>query len=355
MKRLKILLSFDHELSLGGVRSYAKNLFIPTDKLITLANELSVPITLFTDVLCAIRFKEWDENGFFQKYRNQIFKALHDNHDVQLHLHPHWLDSDFKDGKFVPAKSFALSDFSARPYPYDILGIVKQGVDFISECCRQVYSEYVCIAYRAGGYNLAPETSTIISALYDNGIRIDSSIAKGYYFESQISTIDFCWMPARANWYIARLGPIEKEASSGLYEVPIAASPRNPINNLPFLMKRVLRKNRCYDSGGREIHEGNTSPWQKISRLFPRTVWMLGFDNYAQTVTDLLNILCFHVNNHPTDEEIICSAISHPKNMGKYNFKLMKGFVEEVRRVFEDKVEFCTYRQIYDTLALGSS
>ena len=102
MRKLKILLSFDHELSLGGVQSYSKNLFEPTDRLVRVANDLDVKITLFTDVMCAIRFEEWDADGFSRHYRQQIGRVIQDGHDVQLHLHPHWIDSEYRDGTFIP-------------------------------------------------------------------------------------------------------------------------------------------------------------------------------------------------------------------------------------------------------------
>ena len=72
MHNLKLLLSFDHELSLGGASSYDRNLFDPTDRLLDLADDLGVPVTLFTDVCCAIGFRDWDRDGFYRPYRRQI-------------------------------------------------------------------------------------------------------------------------------------------------------------------------------------------------------------------------------------------------------------------------------------------
>ena len=61
MTKIYLNLSFDHELSLGGVRTtYDKNLFTPTRDILDVADSLGVPVTLFTDVLCGMRFREWD-------------------------------------------------------------------------------------------------------------------------------------------------------------------------------------------------------------------------------------------------------------------------------------------------------
>lgn len=353
MNKLRILLSFDHELSLGGATSYAGNLFEPTDRLLRLAHELGVPITLFTDVCCAIRFRDWDRAGFFDVYCDQVRRAIAAGHDVQLHLHPHWIDSHYENGKFIPANSYGLGRFLDRPGPNDVPGIVRQGTEFLSQLCRSQCPQYECIAYRAGGFDLAPGTAEILSALYDHGIRIESTIAKGNYFKSKLWQVDHSGMPAAANWYIARTGPLDREATSGLYEIPIAARPRTPINNLPFLLGRVLYRRRAYRSGGWGIDVGQTAPWDKLRRMFPRSVWMLGFDNFTHRVKDLMRILDYHVQQHSADELIACSTLSHPKSMGRHARQLMSGFVRQVSKDYAGRAEFCTYREFYHEFLAG--
>jgi len=352
VRKLTILLSFDHELSLGGAECYRINLFSPTNKILDLANKLEVPITLFTDILCAKRFKEWEEKGFFKHYVEQISKALHNKHDVQLHIHPHWIDSDFKEGKFIPSKNYKLSDFHNRRWPNNIQGIVKQGVDFLTDICRCHDLEYKCIAYRAGGYNLSPKTELILSSLYENGIRIESSVTKGFYFKSGISEINFRDMPKKANWFISPQGPLENESEAGLFEVPIAGRPRGFVNNLPFLIKRILYGKRSFRSGGQGLHDSHSSLFEKLYRLFPNSAWMLGFDNYTESVNGLMKIITCYIDTHLEDDKIICSSISHPKSIGEYGLSLMAGFIQEMRKHYGDRVEFSTYRQIYDELEL---
>ena len=164
MRRLSLLLSFDHELSLGGTDCYHRNLFEPTEQILELASELNAPVTLFTDILSAVRFEQWDFEGYYRPYTEQLQRALAAGHDVQLHLHPHWLDSEFRDGEFIPAKTFALGDFLHRQSPLDIPGIVQLGVHRLNEICLAVTPEYACVAFRAGGLVMAPATSEILTA-----------------------------------------------------------------------------------------------------------------------------------------------------------------------------------------------
>ena len=207
---LKMALSFDHELSLGGARCYQQNLFAPTDELFRLADQLGVPLTLFTDIWAAIRFREWDRAGFFEPYRQQLARALQSGHDVQLHIHPHWVDTDYRAGRFIPSENYCLADFRDRLPPHDISGIVTQGFETLTELCQSVQTDYRCVAYRGGGYNLQPETQTILSALYRLGVRIDSTIVKGMLFHSRVNTTDYRHMPRQANWFISPDGPLEE-------------------------------------------------------------------------------------------------------------------------------------------------
>ena len=354
MNNLRLLLSFDHELSLGGARSYAQNLFDPTDRLLDLADELQVPVTLFTDVCCAIRFRDWNHEDFYRPYRRQIERAVDRGHDVQLHLHPHWIDSEFENGRFIPADAYSLGCFRDRAWPDNITGIVERGTDFLYDLCRARRGDYRCIAYRAGGFSLLPETAAILTALFGQGIRIDSSIAKEHRFACRLWDVDFHNMPDRANWYIATTGPLNREAPCGLYEIPIATRPRTPLNNVPFLVKRVLWRRRRYSSGGWSIDVGNTPLTTKLIRLLPHSAWMLGFDNHTDSIADLMKTLRYHVKRHAKDELIACSTLSHPKFMGEHSRQLMKEFITRVRSEYGSQAGFCTFREFYDEFLRSS-
>jgi hypothetical protein len=350
MRKIRLILSFDHELSLGGTVSYRRNLFDPTDALIRLADDLAVPISLFTDVLCAERYAQWDPAGFFTPYSMQIASALTRGHDVQLHIHPHWVDSTWANGTYYPSTHFALSDFENALPPNDIPGIVNRAYDFLCELCTAYVADYRCIAYRAGGHNLSPATGTILTALFDNGVRIDSSIVKGFRFRSELSTVDLTGMPKSPNWMIPLSGPLYAEADSGMFEIPVAAKPRTTLNNVPVLINRVLHRRRAHNPLGPSIHASHTPLFQKLARLFPRSAWALSFDDAAHSLDDVMGIFRAHVRAHDGTDDIICAAASHPKCMGDYELSLMRLFVGRARAEFGDALEFTTYRAVYDGL-----
>jgi hypothetical protein len=339
--KIRVVLAFDHELSLGGAPDYNANLFEPTRQLLQLADDAGVRVVLFTDVLCAMAHERWGQTTFVERYRDSLKAALADGHDLQLHLHPHWLTSQFENGAFRPSRDFALANFD------DLESVIRDGASYLRELGCEADPAYRCIAFRAGGYNMAPQTGRILRALYEEGIRIDSSIIKGFRFRSAISAIDFTGTTHRANWYVPLDGPINASSDHGMFEVPIASAPRTPVNNLPFLVRRVLHRKRKYSDGGRGIHDGVSSRSEKLKRMFPQSAWPLSFDNFADSAQDVFSVLRRHVEAHAGEEEIICATVSHPKSMGAHARNVMRGFIERARDEYGANVDFPTFAQLY--------
>jgi hypothetical protein len=347
MNKLKLFLTFDHELPLGGLNTnYEKALFDQTRRAMDLADELQVKVTLFTDILCAIRFKEWDFENFYLPYVNQLKHALSKGHDVQLHLHPHWLTSEFRDGTYIPSTDFKLADFESKEYPYNIAGIIEKGSLFLKEVLKDGFPDYNCIAYRAGGYNLSPCSDTIFTELIKNGILYDSSICKGFYFKSAISEVDFRRTPSEPNWYIGSDGNYRRCSKSGILEIPVAGKPKT-LFEIPTTLKLKKYRYRMPENHGKLIHEGKPAGFSyKIKQALAARI--LTFDNHTYSSSYLMKILAYQMRRYSRYDKFMVSVNSHPKGMGEYSFLLMKNFVEQTRIKYGENVEFYTYHQLYN-------
>lgn len=345
--KLKLFLTFDHELPLGVLKtSYESSLFEPTRKVMELADKLDVKVTLFTDILCASRFKEWDFTNFYTPYKNQLVSALKNGHDVQLHIHPHWLTSTFEEGKYTPSSDFGLSDFVNNQAGKGVDGIIKQGAEELTQLCVSGNPAYKCIAFRAGGFNIAPATKQIMTALYANGIRYDSSMARGYYFKSGISEVDFRKLPESPNWVIDPDNYHVALDSEGILEIPIATMHKTPFE-IPTMFKLTRYAQRAPLNHGTMIHEGNhNSLAARIKMLL--SVRFLSFDNYTVTLDYLLRIVRYTIRRYKSSDTIMLSILSHPKSMGSYSFELMEGFIKEIHKRYPD-AEFMTFSQLYNT------
>lgn len=341
--KLKLILSFDHELPLGGVRtSYKEALFDPTYRLFDLAEELQVPIVLFTDIICAMRFREWDAQQFFDPYTTQLKEAVKKRHDVQLHLHPHWITTEFMNNTFKPSTDYRLTDFeNHKEWPVE--KIVKQGVALLNKICLAADPSFKCIAFRAGGYNLEGDTSMIFSTLYQNGIRFDSSLTKGYYFRSGLSEINYFNLPDAPNWFIGLSGEIRKPEKKGIYEIPIASIPKKLLD-VPTYFKLNKLSNRRPRNHGYQIHEDNSAGLKSRIKMILSSR-MLSFDNYTLSIDYLMKILGYNARKYNIYDTAILSISGHPKSMSEYSFNLLGNFVNRVRDKYP-LADFVTFTQL---------
>lgn len=342
--KIRLLLTFDHELPLGSLKtSYNRALFDPTERLFETAKTNDFPVTLFTDVLCALRYKEWDREGFYNPYVSQLQKAIESGHDVQLHLHPHWLTSRYENGTVFPSHDYSLAHFESNK-EFTIGDIVNKGTRLLEEVCSKINNSYKVLAFRAGGYNIEPETKAIFDELAKNGIVYDSSVVLKYYFASSLSLIDFRKLPPLPNWHIGNDGNFRKSAEAGILEIPVAAIPKTPFE-IPTRFKLKHFAHRAPESHGAMIHEGNSgSRLQKLRMLF--SARMLTFDNHTLSAKYLMRILDYNVMKFSRFETMTMATCSHPKTMGNYSFSLMEQFVDMARKKYPD-IEFTTFERLY--------
>lgn len=341
--KIRLLLTFDHELPLGSLKtSYKRALFDPTERLFESAAKHDFPISLFTDVLCALRYKDWDNEGFYEPYVNQLQKAVSLGHDVQLHLHPHWLTSDYENGTVIPSRDYSLADFENNK-KLNIGDIVNQGTRLLEDVCRKANDNYNVLAFRAGGYNIEPGSKEIFSQLAKNGIKYDSSVVLKYYFVSSLSLIDFRKLPHMPNWFIGDNGNFRKAANSGILVIPVAAIPKTPFE-IPTRFKLKHFANRAPESHGSMIHEGNPgNRLQQLRMLFSSR--MLTFDNHTLSAKYLMRILDYNVQKFSRFETLNLATCSHPKTMGDYSFSLMEKFIKMARKKYPD-IEFTTFEHL---------
>ena len=345
--KIRIFLTFDYELPLGGVRGTFENaLFVPTQRVIAMANQYGVKATFFADVLCAYRYKEWNYRNFYVPFSQQLQEALRNRHDVQLHIHPHWLTTTFDGVSFVPSAHFTMSCFKHDTEHGGIPGIIRLSMDNLNEICLPADEHYQCIAFRAGGYAIHPDTDILLNGLYDQGIRYDSSMAKGYYFSSGLSEVDFRRLPKQPNWVIDPeniRAPLS--GKPGILEIPIATIPKTPFE-IPTLFKLKKYAFRAVENRGKMIHTDHaTGLRSKVKMLL--SARMLSFDNHTLSLDYLLKIVRHNVNLHKNkQDELLFALIAHPKSMGNYSFELMEGFISSVQKSYSD-VEFTTFTEFH--------
>ena len=346
MPKTNLFLTFDYELPLGGwTVPPEKALVEPTNKILKLCEKLQVPAVFFVDALCFVEFRR--QNFTFEKLvRKQLAEIVKKGHDIQLHLHPHWITSRFENGTYKPSKDFTLSEFVDA----EITNMVMQSVDYLNGIAKPINPNYKCLAFRAGGYNLENSPLTF-RILEQYGIKIDSSVCRNYYFASDISTVDYRNLPKQSNWFFAD-GKYDKSASSGIYEIPIAGKKKS-IFEMPTFIKTKIYKDRTPQYRGKMIHLGNNLSFLKKTRK-AMSSRMLSFDNYTYSPRFLLKILNYNMKKFRKQEEINLAVIGHPKSMDWYNFKLMEDFIVLVRKMYGNHILFTTFQHYWQQIRAGN-
>jgi hypothetical protein len=349
-QKLIFLLTFDYEVFLGtNFLPYDQILFEPTARIMEICDKLSVPATFFPDVCSVWAHRAAGLNEYAEKFESQMKKALASGHDVQLHLHPHWLDSVYEDGRWTVLTDRMYLHELGFGYAEGSAGaLIERGVLYLNELLGPVSPDYRCQAFRAAGLALQPNEKEILGALGEKGIKVDTSIAKGLKMNIDTVRIDYSRTPSSANWYINSKTGIETEGKDGILEIPIATFRSNIPAQFGFIFRRAksIRQVRgmTVSRVKRQSRMANlrTMILQNLRYVTGRPRYLLSFDTKGFNLEMLLGGLADYISKYKNDRMITASIISHPKLMFDDQMKLMSGFIQESRRRFDITYATCT-------------
>ncbi|MCY2990957.1 MAG: hypothetical protein NTY19_24240 [Planctomycetota bacterium] len=243
---LYLLYSDDYEVCLGGnYRPETEVLVDTTARVLATCEQLQVPMTLFTDVACLWRYREFGGQAFVDAVEAQLQAAIGRGHDVQAHLHPHWLETQIEwdsagHSHYTYSPRKFLLGGGGGEQPDDLfaltLSLGQRLRGYLQGLLRPVAPEYRCVAFRAGGYGLQPGMEQIVAALHQAGFRIDSSIVPGMKYNSNVNRIDFTSASDEGNYYLGGA------AGYGLFEVPVVAGPVSRAAIAAHQSRKLVRK-----------------------------------------------------------------------------------------------------------------
>lgn len=105
---LNIILTVDYEIFGNGRGDPKRHILIPAKKIIHIAKEFGVPLTIMFEVFEYIAYEKYDEElvndlGYStaELIKKQIRDFYKNGNDVQLHIHPQFIDMGYRKGKFI--------------------------------------------------------------------------------------------------------------------------------------------------------------------------------------------------------------------------------------------------------------
>ena len=313
----RVLYSADYELYLGeNLLPEIEVLVDPTWSVLDACEAAGVPITLFCDVACLWRYREDGDDAFPDAVEEQLREAIRRGHDVQAHLHPHWLEAQRKHGRWTaPLDSFlvgALDD----PAP-----LLARAASYLNDLLRPVDPTYSCVAFRAGNYGLQPNHERVFAALKETGYEVDSSVVPGLVLRNEVNQIDFRGWPERS-------GPLH-----GLYEVPIASARFGPVE----AVRRRLTRPPFREPRGLTIQTARATAPTLRSRIFRLDPLELGSDTRR-----LRSITSRYLRRVGPDVDFSFSC--HPKAVGEREREALVAYHDWLSRAYD--VEALTFGRL---------
>jgi hypothetical protein len=197
----------------------------PTEALLQIANETGARFTFFPDVAWLLKQPD-------QRVIDQMLKWQQMGHETGLHIHPHWEDCQATEsGWNMDLTRYKLSDFAREDAHRLILKYANGLNDIMGKRA---------ISFRAGGWCVQPFTH-IHHALYEAGIRIDSSVFKGGQNLTPPYNYNFASCPEQEAWNFDT-DPCTPDNQGRFTELPIASMLYSPLFFWQLFVRGRLNK-----------------------------------------------------------------------------------------------------------------
>lgn len=315
---MHIHLSFDYELFFGEASGSAQKCLIePTQKLMDMALKHQVPLVFYIDAGYLVQLKKHSYILSCQQAYNQVSEQLQNmislGHEIGLHVHPHWEDSEMKDERWViDTTRYKLADFSETEIEQIISKYHQTIMDITGKPCK---------SYRAGGWCIQP-FEAIKKALLKNNITIDSSIYPHGFHLSPAHSYDFRNAPNKDVWYFEDNPCIEKH--EGVFtELSIT-----PDLIPPLFYWNLYLKMRQNPTIYKPIGDGSWLVDRKriYKHFYTSTHHFACADGFfASRLIPILKKLEQSNKTH-------MMVLSHPKSLATYSFQALDNFINHAKQ-----------------------
>jgi len=317
----KLLLSLDYELFFGHRTGTVTNcLILPTQKVAETAERHGARLSLFVDVLYLQRLM--DEAHRFphlhdelDAIHNQLVSLKKGGHDIQLHLHPHWLDSTYDGDQWrLVTTRYKLHDFSPDILTAMVGSAKKLLTDLVGD---------TVFAFRAGGWCMQP-FAPIAPALLAHDIWLDSTVFAGGISDDNDRWFDFFSAPVKDCWRFSD-DPNSEDPQGPFVEIPISAMRVTPLLFWRMAINRKLLPQTDHQpfGDGSPMVWGNSYFWQ---RLTSSTISVASMDGFKAG----LLAKAFHDEQATAPSKQLFHAMGHPKALTPHSLAKLDDFLTRI-------------------------
>lgn len=320
---LYLLLTYDYELFFN--KSFASEeevLIKPSYSIAKALSEEGVPATFFVDTPSVLTYRKFGFEDYPRLVKDQIQFFLKNNHDVQLHVHPIWYHSKYESGEWVFDNDYyGLKSFS------NINEIIRESKSCLDEMAEG-NNNYHCCAFRAGGFCYNP-VKVITESLIDQGIKIDSSVCKGWKMNTFAQEFDYTHTPRTYNWFFDsdNMFKDSDKRTDCIFEIPVGTYGVIPNKwILSHCMPKLVYPPKK-GLGTPIVQKNRASIIERIKGPFIPLLFTLD-SLHAQA----LEVIVKYYENKSRNKDIYISVIGHPKFSSDSCLDNTVSFVRLVKR-----------------------
>ena len=186
-----LALTHDWELRGDGSGEIEQIQFAPLRRLLEIYAKFGARTTILPDVMQQLAFRRGESahpelKPLGDSWDQHLRDSFLQHHDVQLHLHPQWLNAHYEKGRWQPHGDWSILNYE-RDAAYSMLARGKQ---YLETLLRPIDSLYRCLAFRAGALAAAP-SDHLFGCLASLGIELDVSIAGGVFVSNRELQLDY--------------------------------------------------------------------------------------------------------------------------------------------------------------------
>jgi hypothetical protein len=353
----ELIITVDYELPADGLGDVRQHMVSPTEALMATCEAYGAKLTIMLEIGELWAFEDPRNSAFsrsigydpVEEIREQLEDAVRRGHDVQLHLHPHWLSATWVERRWnLDYQKYFLTSLDDD----EMLSVVKRGKSDLESILRPIDPHYECIGFRAGHWATAP-SKRYLSMLKKAGLKSDTSVFKwgcnspSYDYRQAFSNIEA--------WYTDEIDINSASEQGSILEVPIATELSGFLGMLTPKRLRLFR--RLYLGEDRRIQRAlnvagfkcgsqgaarSTLVIHQLIRFFGKHPKKL--DYCKLTSTEMLSMLKRFVSASQelnTSLPIPLVLIGHSKQGHSKDLRL---FLEGLRRKIPEEIRFATYR-----------
>ena len=188
---IHLALTHDWELRGDGSGDIEQIQFAPMRALLEIYRKHGAPTTFLPDLMQQLRFRTLAANHpelkiMADSWDEHVREAFRQGHDIQLHLHPQWLNAHYENGRWR-----LKGDWSILNYERETAArMLANGQQYLENLLQPLDLSYRCLAFRAGALAAAP-SEHLFKSLVNLGIELDVSIAAGLIVNNQNLQLDY--------------------------------------------------------------------------------------------------------------------------------------------------------------------